>query len=680
MDRRRAVALIATLGLCLALLGSWFVRIDKEDAPAAPPPAAAASNEPKLTAEIVQAPRKNSKDDRTVSPAAPIGPGVFRGRVIDAVSREPILEFTVELLQLGSPEDPPPRIKQSFRAKDGRFTYRGLPIGRSVIFTTAPGYQRFDILDAAIAENEQPQEILIPMRAGLDVRGRIVDEITRDGIASATISFRDASVGRYDGNYRFRPSSTSRKDGSFTLDGVPPGAVRLEVRAGGYVRREIETFVSGKAAPVEIALAQGGAVSGYLAGTDGLTPVAGEVALANLDEGTVTHISTGPAGEFTFLRLSAGRHRLIARGGGLTGEREISLAHNEHLEGIVLPMTAQHTLRGVISGLRPEERKQAMIVVSTNERIAITPQTSADEHGAYEIRGVAPGRIWIDVATPRRGRLTREVEMPAHEDLTVNFEFKSGARLTGRVTRGGKPLDGAFIGAGTMSVGAENGELQLSTVSSSNGDYVIEDVPNGEYVLMAESYISPAVRVSGDTTFDIDVPEAQLSGRLFQEGGKVPVVGAIVDVAPAQRALYARMDRRGSRSDHFGQFSVSGLQPGEFLLTVYKPGYELYRAPLSYGSPVSDMLISMRPARGVEIRARDAESNAAVSSVTVVEIFNGMRGIVLQLQADQNGISYLPSGLSGNSLRISAANYVPTDIPNWNGQPLDLNLHRQPSR
>jgi hypothetical protein len=678
VDRRRNVALMVALMLCLALLGSWFLRIDKEDAARAKASAAVESTTPERPiAEIVDVPREAPKDGGALPYQAPIGPGVFRGRVIDAISREPIREFTVELLPQERTNSPPPQIRQSFRTKDGRFTYRGLPTGVWTLLTTAAGYQRFDISDARISENESTEEILIPMRAGLTVRGRIVDEITKDAIASALVSFREASMGRYEGNFRTRPSVRSGKDGSFVLEGVPPGAVRIEAGAPKYTTKEIETFVSAKPPPVEIALSKGGTVAGYLAGADGLTPVQGEVSLVSFDEYVAMATATGSAGEFSFAQVAAGRYLLTGRGGGLNGRREITLAHNERLEGIVLPMTAGHSIRGVISGLRPEEREEAVVVVTSddNKNSGLAHQANADQRGAYEISGVAPGVVSIEVLVERRGQLHRVVQMPANGDLTVNFEYKTEARLTGRVTRGGKPLAGAVLNISAAT--ADEGLFMHSTVTAQNGDYAINDAPQGEYTLSVGSYSSPDVRVSGDTVFDLDVPEAQVSGRVFEEGGKVPVVGAYVTIRPTRPN--PRTEGWGDVSNHFGQFAIRGLQPGDFLLNAYKPGYELYRTPFSYGAPVADLAIYMRPARGVEIRLSDAASNKPITSIAVAEMFNGAPGIVMQLQADQNGVSYLPSGLAGSSLRFLARGYNPVDIVSWNGQLLDLRLQRQPT-
>lgn len=675
MDRRRAVALILGLVLCLALLGVWVVRFDN-NAPLAESPTATPPSPPRgPVAEIVQVPRDDLRDPSTVSYEAPIGPGVFRGRVIDAVSREPIREFTVELhpSRPTSPE-PPPRLSRSFRNKEGRFEYIGLPTGTWTILTTASGYQRFDMPAVRLSEREQPEDVLIPMRAGLSVHGRVVDEITNAGIASATVSFREASVGRYEGNFRLRPSVQSRKDGSFTLDGLPPGVVRLQAYASNYVVEEIETFVSRKTAPVELALSKGATLSGYLAGTDGITPVQGEVNLTNVDENHATQISTGAAGEFSFSRLSAGRYLLTGRGGGLNGKREITLSRNERIEGLVLPMTAGHSIRGVISGLRPDERAAAMILVnSLGTAGSMTYQGNANERGAYEVTGVAPGRAAIEVVARGRGLLTKMVEMPATSDLTVNLEFKTGARLTGRVTRGGKPLPGTTLNAGSST--DSDTHFTLAAVTAANGEYAIEDVPDGNYMLTVDSYNSPIVRVMGDTVFDMDVPETQLSGRVLEEGGKVPVVGASIDVRPAQPA--SNSNSMSDRSDHFGQFGIRGLQPGDFVLSAYKPGYELYRAPLSYGSPVADLAIYLRRARGVEIKVREADSNEPIDNVHVVELAAGMPGIVTTLHTDPNGIGYLPSGLAGSSLRISAMGYQVLEVIDWNGEPLDASLQRE---
>ena len=676
MDRRRAVALILALVICLGLLVRWVSRPDETSAvPAEQPVATIAPDAPAATFSIEATPRESAESGIT-SYDAPIGGGVFRGRVIDAVTRDPLREFTIQVAATRFPgSSPKPPKARSFRAKDGRFEYGGLPDGTWTIFATARGYQRFELPDVTVPSGKLEQEMLMPMRPGHPLRGRVFDATTNKGIPSATISFRESHVNRYEGNFRMRPSTTSQADGSFVLDGVTPGPVRITASANKYAAREMDVFISDKAAPLEIALSEGGAIVGYLAGADGLTPVAGKVSLIDVEDESDSVSATGSAGEFAYYQLRPGRYRLTGRSGRLTGEREITLSEDERLEGIVLALNAGRSIRGVVSGLRPGERERAKVLVFTGSDPAHAPQSEVDERGAYEIVGIPPGETRVIASVFRRRNITTVVEMPADSDLTVNFEFKPGSRLTGRVTRGGKPAAGATLVPISLSDADQNLFL-FEAIANASGDYTLDEVPDGLYSFSIGSYVSPSVRVSGDTVFDIEIPEAQLSGRVFEEGSKVPVVGASVRVLPTQTR---KIRPAGASSDHFGQFALSGLQPGEYVLSVYKPGYELYRAPLAYGLAISDMVVGMRPARGVELRVRDAENGKAVSQIQVLEIFNGRPGLMLNLSQDQTGVTYLPAGLAGASLRLMANGYAPIEIGTWNGQQLDLGMQRTPA-
>jgi len=512
------------------------------------------------------------------------------------------------------------------------------------------------------------------MRGGHVLRGRVTDELTKAAIASATISFRETSTGRFQGDFRSRPSVRTGKDGSFVLDGVAPGAVVVEASAANYASLETETFVSDQSPPLELALSKGGVIAGYLAGADGITPVAGDVSLADLDRTVTVATATGSAGEFSFPRLPAGRYQLAGHGSGLNGQREIELSHNERQEAIVLAMNPGYSVRGVVSGLRPEERASTYIyIIAHSSRSGFTLNSKLDERGAYEVRGVAPGAINIQVTVDGRGAITKMTQMPMDCDLTVNLEFKPGARLSGRVTKGGKPLAEAMLMP--VSEATEDILSLHSFVTTENGEYSYDDVPDGDYVIRIETYASPRVRVSGDTVFDIDVPDVQLAGHVFEEGGKVPVVGARIDLRPRQ--LRSQSSNLMAGANNFGQFGIRGLQPGDYVLSAYKAGYELYRTPFSYGSPVSDMTIYLRPSRGVEIKVREAGTAKAIENVLVMETLEGSPGITLQLQSDLSGVSYLPSGLAGSSLRVSAFGFQPIEVSDWKGEPLDLSLRRE---
>jgi len=116
----------------------------------------------------------------------------------------------------------------------------------------------------------------MPLRAGYRLSGRVYDQLSGNGIAAARIGFREAQPafsGHFHNNPRARTHSISQKNGSFVLEGVPPGRITLVVSLDSYVLRELEMLVDDRTAPVEVGLSVGGTIAGRLMAADGATPV-----------------------------------------------------------------------------------------------------------------------------------------------------------------------------------------------------------------------------------------------------------------------------------------------------------------------------------------------------------------------------------------------------------------------
>jgi hypothetical protein len=212
-------------------------------------------------------------------------------------------------------------------------------------------------------------------------------------------------------------------------------------------------------------------------------------------------------------------------------------------------------------------------------------------------------------------------------------------------------------------------------LTSKDGRYAIDGLADGEYHMSVENYHARSVRVSGDTVFDIDVPSAQLSGRVLEEGGKNPIAGVEVDVWPAgATTAYFRQHDSSSES---GDFALSGLEPGELVLTAYKPGYELLRQRISYEAPIANLTVRLRQDAGVEIKVRDAANDRPLRDVFAIEMIGERNGSRLSLPLSAEGIGYLPGALAGSTFVFSTIGYTPVTVTGWNGRTLDLRLQRQ---
>src|SRR5688572_4935273 len=227
--RRQRIFLIAVLVLGVIALGRWAMLVEKAvDPPPAPPVAQIEPAPVPATSPAV------AETTPAVEEKAPAG-AILRGRVIDAATREPVRKFTVHFHW-----DPSTGYRQSpaartFDTDDGRFEWKDATPGVWAIIGSARDYQRLELEGVRLRPGETTPEIVMPLRRGHAVQGRVYDEATGVGIAAASVNFRESQVDRFAGNWRIRDSLAVRsgKNGSFVLEGVPSGRITISAVVDG---------------------------------------------------------------------------------------------------------------------------------------------------------------------------------------------------------------------------------------------------------------------------------------------------------------------------------------------------------------------------------------------------------------------------------------------------------------
>ena len=195
-----------------------------------------------------------------------------------------------------------------------------------------------------------------------------------------------------------------------------------------------------KTPPQEIALITGGTIAGTVTTAAG-APVKGSVHLEgpSMNFGTETQAT----GAFSFKHLRPGTYRVSADTSEGSASQVIALGQDEVRTGIVLVMEAGRSIRGMVRGLQA--------TALDNVRIMLRPESKPgsfsaqpDQHGAYALNGVPAGRAVMTVFGPTL-HFDRTVDVPADQDVALDIVFPSGARLSGRVTKGGKPVAGRNV-------------------------------------------------------------------------------------------------------------------------------------------------------------------------------------------------------------------------------------------
>jgi hypothetical protein len=593
--------------------------------------------------------------------------GTFRGRVIDAVTRRPVEKFEITLAGVpqGDIVGDEPRIAKTFRSTDGRFAWRQAPVGNWNARIAAPRYQHFHVENLSIAAGQTTREVVMPLQRGHTLEGRVFDQVSGAGIGDAWVNFREPGAWRGSVDPLREHYAKSKPDGTFVLDGVPSGDMILTAGASNHASREIAVIVNDDTPPIAIGLATGGKVAGMVLSPEG-TPAKGGVFLAG--PGIPFHKQLDETGSFSFEHRPAGHYQLSTRTDAGTASQDFELAENEIREDIVLQVGREgRSMRGIVRGLRPEQLKHTVISVHSETKRA-NFGAQPDEDGAYAVRGLPTGRAQVTAYAAMSRQITKTIDVPADADVVLDIVFPPGVRLSGVVTQDAKPAGGRSI-----FVAPPDGkrEVTYQAMTAQDGRYEIEGVQTGEYRVSVHEGISRVVTIAGDTVVNIDMPWVQLGGRIVEDGGMVPIVNAgvhVIGIEP-QTAIV----RSYKESDDFGQFRLIGIDPGEILLTVYKPGYEMQREKISYSSPITNKTIVLRKSAGVEVRVQSAPTGPEIRQLFISEKMPGSDyGIGLTIALDGAGIGYLPSALAGSTLSIHRSGARPIVIEKWNGQSLEL--------
>lgn len=584
--------------------------------------------------------------------------GGLRGRVIDAATRKPVKRIEVKLTRVrGEVREEP--ISREFELDDGAFTWVDLEPGTFRMVVSARGYQAFSITDLELSSDTASSEIVMPLLRGFALRGRIVDSTTREGISDAHVTFRRGD----DLNYSDRYTPTmSDEDGTFVLNGIPGGDTVLSINAPKHAYRELMIFVDDKTPEQEIALSAGATIAGVVMTTAG-GPAKGRVHVIGPGPGHLRE--TSDAGEFSFDHLPAGRYRIAVNTSAGSTSQAIQLQQDEIKDGIVLVVGGGRSIRGVVRGPKPEQFQDVGIALHTESTNSFFTSTPADD-GAYTINGVPPGPGMMTVHG-ETFRWQRKVEMPADQDLTLDITIPAEARLSGRVTKGGEPSPNTII---LLKPTDAQTNILYQAQTDDDGSYRIENLGSGEYLLRAEGDISRPITVAGDSTFNIDIPSAQLSARVVEDGGAVPIVGATVHLRGISRETSRVYDDK--QTDDFGRFELTGIESGDTMLIVYKPGYEMHRETISYSTPITNRTITLRKDKGVEVRIAPG-SRRFPRGFTLTQHFPHSEYIVdLWMPINSERVCYIPTALAGTTFEIGRFSGKPIVFKEWDGLPFEL--------
>ncbi len=544
-----------------------------------------------------------------------------------------------------------------------------MPAGRWSIRAEAPGYRPAEVSAIEIGVAETKEGVVLSLKRGGTLSGRVLDAARGSAVPNASVSWRVGGPVFVVGGRGQRQTSTDA-DGRFSFDALPEGKITLEASHPDYMEASVEIEPE-RQNSVEIPLGSGASISGSVIGSDGRTPSSGaRVTLDTQGEsgrmGTESAVADG-SGSFLFEHLRAGRYQLVAQGNaGTSAAREVVLSDGQQMDGVLLSIAGGTLLRGSVSGLPAGSLGGLRVTASTS---SYSDMTTTDADGRFTLPDVPAGVVRLNASTSfpqsRSAQTTVEVAEGAPE-MPVEITFEGGSRLSGQITRAGKPQPGLMVLA---MPDPPTGAGRATAQTNDGGHYDIEGLGDGTYEVSVSSITSQGVsyrkvfEVSGDTTGDIELPGAVLSGVVTDAATGMPLESAEVQAETGEETQSFAVKR--TSTDSTGAFSIIDVDPGSYRVTARKAGYRLKTQTATVGSDTATLDFALTKGSGLPIRVGDGQTGIPLAGVQALAIAaDGTVAFQGRVSLDAGGSGEVPSLADGRyALYFFSDGYASRSLP-----------------
>ncbi|MFO1076733.1 MAG: carboxypeptidase-like regulatory domain-containing protein [Planctomycetota bacterium] len=430
-----------------------------------------------------------------------------------------------------------------------------------------------------------------------------------------------------DGNWREIQSA----DGTFELRGIPPGRIRVRVRAEGYLDAKEQTVDLQPAQTSDVLafeIAAGVPVHGVVLDAETRQPVSDAQVTAyrqrdndqqrrrglpfqvDIDPEDFDFLGLSSAtnqrsgitdskGRFTLTALEAGKYRFTARHPDMAkaSTKDVEVLADQPTPDVEIQLDSGGGVEGNVTGYALQPLADALMVAFSIQTGTMRSSTT-DKGGYYRIDGLPPGQyivfksrmderadniglelmtnMRLKTVTVKKGRFTR---------LDVHDEGDDGVRIHGFVRENGTPVPRALVTVlgsdrdGLLGMGVRAGAADLE------GRYELLGIKPGSYVMQVTRFLGQPVQTTfeievpaetRDYPFDITLPTSEIAGRVIDTRGN-PVAGIQVTLGSDEGALSSAEGLVGliaqnglsqARTDGDGNFRLKSVSAGRYVVTA----------------------------------------------------------------------------------------------------------------
>lgn len=254
-------------------------------------------------------------------------------------------------------------------------------------------------------------------------------------------------------------------------------------------------------------------------------------------------------------------------------------------------------------------------------------RTTTDAGGRYEMANLATGSYVLTASADGFGKvMIQSISVSGDQPIEQDVQLQVASALGGRVTSAGdgSPIDGARVDV--YSIATVNSRTQTSAHTTESGEFLVQDIPDGEYTLRfsAEGFEAlPVMRVSsGDMSMQVQLkPLPTVSGRIVDAETGKPLT--TFTVALRQGVEQSEMSMRVAKSsrqitDEDGRYELRVPARGKYSVEAFTKGYapsfsEVFE--LSDGMPRQGIDVRVNKGGRISGRVTDTSGNPIVGAL-----------------------------------------------------------------
>lgn len=447
------------------------------------------------------------------------------------------------------------------------------------------------------------------------ISGRVTDSVTGQPLDGATISLLQF---RFQSGTRQRLEADSQADGSFRIDGVPPGSYALRAKRDGYVPSRlngrvgmIELSAGQSMVDANVQLVPDATITGKLLDDAG-KPVAGATIEAIEQTSQRGHtvavrkalLETDRNGAFAVKELPPGDYFLMAKPDAANNQptadgvllrtfypraldldtaTPIQVAAGQSSGDITfyLRRGVSHHVRGKLTDM-PANSRMLRVVWSPQSQVdspALMERVDLGKNGTFDIDDVTPGAYTLRVFTRFRRLIARQdVQVGGADVEDVVITPQAPVVLTGKATLPEnlpgpaprirvivRPLDNPAFSRASVSDVQPDGSVQTSPLDP--GSYLVQAI-----VTPASLYVQSISLNQQDVTDKaVDITEAGGSIEIVFGSDPATIAGTTSDGAAGTAVILvpntvapdgSNVQFTNTSSD--GSFQFRNLRPGDY--------------------------------------------------------------------------------------------------------------------